>query len=264
MARVLVTGCSSGIGRAVAVEFTRRGHQVVATARSAESIADLDVAERYPLDISSDATVVALAEQIEPVEVLVNNAGVGLHGPLEIVPMSAIQEIYDVNVFGTLRITKALLPALRAKGNGTIFYVSSPAGKATRPLTGIYGSSKAAIELLLESMSFELEDTGARVIIVSPGAVASNFPSRRATYTTDIEPYKTVSDLWVKVRSASHQSQVSTPEEVAAAIADLYESETRPFSRHPVGSEAAALLGQRAECDDEEYRRRVWAQLRQL
>jgi len=263
MARVLVTGCSSGIGRAAALEFTRRGHEVVATARTLEPLADLDVAERRQLDVTSDDDVAALVESLEPVDVVVNNAGSGLHGPLEVVPMSAIQGIYDVNVFGTLRITKALLPSLRARGEGTIYYVSSPAARATRPLTGIYGSSKAAVELMFESLAFELEDTAARVIIVSPGAVASNFPENRATYSSDLEPYRTLNDMWVKLRTASHSSRVSTPGEVATAIVDLFETETRPFSRHTVGSEAAALLEQRSELDDDAYRQRVWQKLRE-
>jgi short-subunit dehydrogenase len=179
VSRVLVTGCSSGIGRAVALEMARQGHEVIATARSGRSIADLAVAERYEMDITDNAQVLDVAARVGPVDVLINNAGTGLHGPLEVVPMEAIEEVYQTNVLGTLRITKALLPSMRARGNGTICFVSSPAGQATRPLTGTYGGSKAAVELQLESLSFELEDTGGRVIIFSPGAVSSNFPARR-------------------------------------------------------------------------------------
>jgi len=262
MARVLITGCSSGIGRAAAEEFTRRGHEVIATARSLDSIADLEVATRLQLDVTSDADVERLADDVGPIDVLINNAGGGLHGPLELVPMSAIEAIYDTNVFGTVRTTKAFLPSMRLNGGATFIFVSSPAGRATRPLTGIYGSTKAAVELLYESLSFEIEDTGARVIIFSPGAVSSGFPARRTTYETDVEPYHTISEQWLKVRTTSHASHVSTPEEAAAAIADLYESENRPFSRHTFGEEATALVAQRAECDDDAYRDRVWAKLR--
>jgi short-subunit dehydrogenase len=212
--------------------------------------------------VTSDESVASLASEVGTIDVLVNNAGAGLHGPLEVVPMETIQDLYDVNVFGTIRTTKAFLAGMRAAGNGTIVFVSSPAGQATRPLTGIYGSTKAAVELLYESLSFEIEDTGARVAIVSPGAVASGFPARRATYAADVEPYRTISDQWLKLRSASHSTDVSTPEEVAVVIADVYDTEDRPFSRHTVGAEAAALLAQRAECDDDAYRQRVWRKLR--
>ncbi|MGC9537428.1 SDR family NAD(P)-dependent oxidoreductase [Streptomyces sp. UG1] len=262
MSRVLITGCGSGIGRAAALEFTRRGHEVIATAREVDSIADLEVAERHQLDVTSDEQVAALVSRIGDVDVLVNNAGVGLHGPLEVVPMEAIENLYDINVLGTIRITKALLPSLRTRGKGTVFFVSSPAGRATRPLTGSYGSTKAAVDLIMESLSFELEDTGARVVLVAPGAVASGFGERRSTYSSDVEPYRTITEQWVRRRSASHTSHASTPEEVATVIADLHERETRPFSRHTVGEEAAALLDQRAECDDDTYRERVWAGLR--
>jgi NADP-dependent 3-hydroxy acid dehydrogenase YdfG len=263
VSRVLVTGCGSGIGRAVALELTRQGHEVIATARSGNSIADLAVAERYEMDITDNDQVLDVTGRLGPVDVLINNAGAGLHGPLEAVPMEAIETVYNTNVLGTLRVTKALLPAFRSRGNGTVCFVSSPAGKATRPLTGIYGGSKAAVELQMESLSFELEDTGGRVIIFSPGAVSSGFPARRTTYTSELEPYRTIGELWLKVRGASHQSHVSTPEQVASAIARILASERRPFSRHGIGDEAVALLAQRADCDDDTYRERVWARLRQ-
>jgi short-subunit dehydrogenase len=263
VSRVLVTGCSSGIGRATALELARQGHEVIATARSAASVADLPVAGAYPLDVTDDAQVLAVAARVGPVDVLVNNAGTGLHGPLEVVPMTAVEEVYQTNVLGTLRVTKAFLPAMRERGKGTVCFVSSPAGQATRPLTGTYGGSKAAVELQLESLSFELEDAGGRVIIFSPGAVSSNFPARRTTYAAEQEPYRTIVEQWVKVRASSHESQVSTPAEVAAEIARILATERRPFSRHGIGDEARALLAQRAECDDDAYRRRVWARLRQ-
>lgn len=262
MSRVLITGCGSGIGRAAALEFARRGHHVVATGRSAASIADLDVAERHELDITDDVEVDALVSRIEPVDVLVNNAGVGLHGPLEAVPMSAIEDIYATNVLGTIRLTKALIPTFRTRRTGTIFFVSSPAARATRPLTGTYGSTKAAVELMLESLSFELESVGVRTVIVAPGAVSSGFSARRRTYSSEVEPYRTLGEQWSTLRATSHRERASTPEEVAAVIADLYVTETRPFSRHAIGAEAASLIAQRAECDDDTYRQLVWAQLR--
>ena len=262
MARILITGCSTGIGRAAAEEFTRRGHEVIATARSLAAIADLNVAERHELDVASAASVAALAATIDPVDAVINNAGTGLHGPLEILPMENIESIYQTNVFGTIRVIKAFLPAMRANGEGTIVFVSSAAAKATRPLTGTYGSTKAAVELILESLAFEVEGTGARVIVISPGAVSSDFPSRRITFDTEIEPYRTITDQWVKVRSNSHSANVTTPQEVATVMADLYQNESRPFSRHPVGAESAAILERRAASDDDTYRQSVWDQLR--
>jgi len=262
-ARALITGCSSGIGRATAIELTARGYEVIATARSLDAIRDLEVAERRALDVTEGAQVLAFGAEVGPIDVLVNNAGVGVHGPLEGIPMDVIESVFQTNVLGALRVTKALLPSLRRRGKASIVNISSPAGRATRPLTGVYGASKAAAELAFESLSFELEDTGARVIMIEPGAVSSLFPASRRTYSVDEEPYRTIAAQWVRLRDSSHQRAVSTPEEVAAVIADALETETRPFSRHTVGAEAAALLAQRAACDDDAYRESVWARLRQ-
>ncbi|GHF36506.1 short-subunit dehydrogenase [Amycolatopsis bartoniae] len=260
--RVLITGCATGIGRAAAIELTRRGYEVVATARNPAVLADLAVAERHRLDVTSDEQVADLVNRTAPVDVLINNAGVGVHGPLEAIPLTEIERVFATNLFGALRVTKALLPGFRERGGATIVNISSPAGRATRPLTGTYGGSKAALELMSESLSFELEPTGARVILVEPGAVSSAFGASRGRYTLDVEPYRTIVAQWAGVLANSRRNSASTPEEVAAVVADVLETEKRPFSRHPVGAEAAALLRQRAECDDDAYRERVWGKLR--
>ena len=261
MPRALITGCTSGIGRAVAVELTRRGVEVVATGRDPRALDGLDVAERHALDVSSEQQVSDLVARIAPVDILVNNAGFGVHGPLEAIPMDVIERVFDVNLLGSLRITKALLPAMRSRGGATIVLISSPAGRATRPLTGVYGASKAALELTFESLSFELEPTGGRVIVIEPGAVSSAFAASRHGYELAVEPYITISEQWARAVRESHGSRASTPEEVAVAVATAIESEKLAFSRHPVGEEAAALLRRRAELDDAAYREKIWDQL---
>jgi len=261
VSRALITGCSSGIGRAVAVELARRGVEVVATARDPGELDGLDVAERHRLDVSSASQVDELVARIAPVDILVNNAGFGVHGPLEAIPMNVIEKVFDVNLLGALRVTKALLPSMRTRGGGTIVLVSSPAGRATRPLTGVYGASKAALELAFESLSFELEPTGGRVIVIEPGAVSSSFGTNRHRYDLAAQPYTALAERWAGVLRESHGSRASTPEEVAAVVATAIEDEKQAFSRHPVGAEAAALLRRRAELDDAAYRAKVWDQL---
>src|SRR5437763_6519253 len=109
----LITGCSSGIGRATAVELTKRGYEVVATARRPETLDDLDVAERLRLDVDDDASVADCVAEAGPVEVLVNNAGFEVAGPLERVPIDEVKRMFETNVFGTLRMIQAILPSMR-------------------------------------------------------------------------------------------------------------------------------------------------------
>src|SRR5436190_8027340 len=125
MARVLVTGCSTGIGRASAVELTKRGHEVVATARKPESIADLDVAATLALDVDSEESVRAAIEAAGAVDVLVNNAGFEISGPVELMPIDEVKAMFETNFFGTLRMIQGVLPHMREQERGVIVNVSS-------------------------------------------------------------------------------------------------------------------------------------------
>jgi NAD(P)-dependent dehydrogenase (short-subunit alcohol dehydrogenase family) len=113
MARVLITGCSTGIGRAAAVELTKRGHEVIATARRPETLADLDVAERLALDVDSDESVRAAVDKAGRVDALVNNAGFGVAGPVETLPLDQVRRMIETNVFGAWRMLQAVLPGMR-------------------------------------------------------------------------------------------------------------------------------------------------------
>ena len=135
MSRILVTGCSKGLGRATALELTRRGHAVIATSRKIESLASLPVAARLALDVRDAASVRRAAAEAGRVDVLVNNAGEIAVGPIESIPFEEIQKLYDVNVFGMLRTIQAFAPAMRERGSGTIVNVSSIVGRLALPLT---------------------------------------------------------------------------------------------------------------------------------
>ena len=170
MSRVLITGCSSGFGRAAATELTKRGHDVVATARRCETLDDLDVAARLALDVDDAASVRAAVGAAGPLEALVNNAGFGIVGPVESVSLDDARRCMDTNLFGAARLIQAVLPGLRARGGGTIVNVSSIAGRVGAPLSGYYSATKWALEGLSESLHFEVGHFGIRVRIVEPGA----------------------------------------------------------------------------------------------
>src|SRR5215471_12920486 len=153
MARVLITGCSTGFGRATAVELTKRGHEVLATARRPETLEDLDVAEKMRLDVDEDGSVSDTVKAAGRVDALVNNAGFGITGPVEHVPLPELRRMFETNVVGALRMIQAVLPQMRERGSGTIVNVTSLAGLVTPPTGGAYSATKHALEALSEAHS---------------------------------------------------------------------------------------------------------------
>jgi NAD(P)-dependent dehydrogenase (short-subunit alcohol dehydrogenase family) len=184
---VLVTGASSGIGRATAVEFARRGHQVYAAARRDEVLAGLADGERnirpVGLDVTDGDSVQRAWAKIQAetggtgVDVLVNNAGFALTGPVEVLPDEAVRRQFDSNVFGVLNVTRAVLPAMRARGSGRIINVSSIVGRVSFGLMGVYGATKYAVEALSDALRLELRGFGITVVLIEPGFVATNLGS---------------------------------------------------------------------------------------
>ena len=169
MARALITGCSSGFGRATAIELKKRGHEVVATARQPETLADLDVDERLALDVTDDASVHAAVAAAGVIDVLVNNAGFSVSGPVELVPMAEAHRIFETNVFGVVRMIQAVLPKMRARQSGLVINVSSVNGKVAPPLSGFYCATKHALEALSEALYYEVGHFGIRTVIIEPG-----------------------------------------------------------------------------------------------
>jgi NAD(P)-dependent dehydrogenase (short-subunit alcohol dehydrogenase family) len=184
---VLVTGASSGIGRATAVEFARRGHQVYAAARREEVLAGLADGERnirpVGLDVTDGDSVQRAWAKIQAetggtgVDVLVNNAGFALTGPVEVLPDEAVRRQFDTNVFGVLNMTRAVLPAMRARGSGRIINVSSMVGRVSFGLMGVYGATKYAVEAISDALRLELRGFGITVVLIEPGFVATNLGS---------------------------------------------------------------------------------------
>jgi NAD(P)-dependent dehydrogenase (short-subunit alcohol dehydrogenase family) len=251
--RVLITGCSTGFGRAAAVELTKRGHDVVATARKPETLDELDVAERLRLDVDDDASVAEAVAAAGDLDALVNNAGLGIAGPIELVPLSEVRRMHETNVFGAVRMIQAVLPGLRQKGSGTIVNVTSLAGRVTGPLTGYYASTKFALEAISEALHYEVGHFGVRVRVVEPGFFETGFQGKEPRFGLDEPPYDELDREWqtafVKLRGGP---EAPGPEPVAAVIADALESD-EPKLRWPVGADADMVLGARAGMDDETF-----------
>lgn len=255
MGRVLVTGCSTGVGRASAVELARRGYDVVATARRSESIADLDVGMRLELDVDDDRSVEAAQEAAGEVDVLVNNAAFGVVGPVETVPLGAVRSMFETNVFGVLRMVQAFVPAMRERGDGTVVNVSSVAGRmSVTPLNGLYAATKHALEAISETMWRELRHFGIRVAVVEPGYIATAW-ARNETWLGVDGPY---ADLYEQVRAYDQQGQAGAApaEMVADVIADAIGSGEDRL-RWPVGSDAEEAIGLRSGLSDADWERHV-------
>jgi NADP-dependent 3-hydroxy acid dehydrogenase YdfG len=180
---VLVTGASSGIGRATAIEFARRGYLVFAAARREDALADLAAAtpnvRAVTLDVTDPESIGRAWAKIEAetggtgVDVLVNNAGFALSGPVEVLDGADVERQFRTNVLGLLAVTRAVLPSMRARRAGRIINISSVVGRTTFPGMGVYGATKYSVEALSDALRLELAGFGIKVVIIEPGFVAT-------------------------------------------------------------------------------------------
>jgi NADP-dependent 3-hydroxy acid dehydrogenase YdfG len=249
--RVLITGCSSGFGRGAAVELTKRGHEVIATARRPEVLVDLDVAQTVALDVDDDRSVGDAVAAAGRVDALVNNAGYGLIGPVERLPIDEGKRLFETNFFGALRMIQAVLPQMRERGEGTIVNVTSVAGRVAPPLDGMYAGTKFALEGLSEALKVEVGHFGVKVALIEPGFFETTFSNSARRVGTDTAPYDALERAWSEAATRLRGGAESGPgpEAVAQAIADVVESDAPPL-RTPVGADAEMVFAARAHMDD--------------
>jgi NADP-dependent 3-hydroxy acid dehydrogenase YdfG len=178
---ILVTGCSSGIGAATVRRLASAGHTVYATARRVESLSALAAENVTPmaLDVTDDDSMVAAVKQITAerggIDVLINNAGFGLAGTIEEMPLATVRDQFEVNVFGLLRLTQLVLPGMRERRSGLVVNVSSILGRFAVPGSGHYDATKHAVEALSDALRLEVARFGVRVVLVQPGPVRTAF-----------------------------------------------------------------------------------------
>jgi NAD(P)-dependent dehydrogenase (short-subunit alcohol dehydrogenase family) len=267
MSVIVVTGCSSGIGKLAALEFARRGNTVFATMRNtgkagplrAEAQAAGVSVEVLQLDVndrgSVEDAVAEVVKRAERIDVLVNNAGISTGGPVEEFDDDEVAAVFETNVFGVIRATRAVVPHMRAQHSGTIVIVGSLAGKVTAPYEGIYSASKHAVEALSDALYYELHPFGIRVVLIEPGGFETEMsnnsgPARR--FTED-SPYAELERRFGEARRKLPGSgQPADAQIVADVIADAAGAE-QPRRRHLVGQDAELLGGLHKQLSDEDF-----------
>jgi NAD(P)-dependent dehydrogenase (short-subunit alcohol dehydrogenase family) len=260
MAIALITGTSSGIGLATAVSLARGGHKVIATMRNLQRATELQKiisTEQLPitvadLDVNDDASVErsiarALAENGR-IDVLVNNAGVGLGGSVEELPLDVFREVMETNYFGPLRCIKAVLPSMRERRHGCIVNVTSISGRIALPPQAAYAASKWALEAMSECLAQEMRAFNVRVAIVEPGVIATPIFSKARPLPTD-SPYPHARRQRALI--AASLAQPTSPYVVGEKICQIVDSDSWQL-RYPVGPDAEPVLKWRASKTDEE------------
>lgn len=238
----LITGCSSGIGRATAREFLAEEWTVVATARDTDDIADLaDLGcETAELDVTKPAQCQNVVEDVVDahgrLDCLVNNAGYAQFGAIEDIPTRRLHRQFDVNVYGPHRLMRAALPHLRKRENGTIVNLSSGAGRVSIPGMGAYCATKYALEAMTDAVRGEVEAFGVDAVLVEPGAVDTDFLDRAETELEPIDSTGAYDHIYDIFQDYAVLDGVfsSSPEEVAAIIVNAA-SATQPQARYTVG-----------------------------
>ncbi|WP_158866357.1 SDR family NAD(P)-dependent oxidoreductase [Leifsonia sp. AG29] len=239
MSRVLVTGASSGIGRFIAEDLSRRGHMVFAGTRSPERFDGERAIVPLALDVRDPAAIAGALEEIDRraggLDVLINNAGYGQYGALEDVTDEEARRQFDVNVFAVASLCRQVLPAMRERGSGRIVTVSSVAGKMSTPFAGWYAASKFALEALHDALRLEVRLFGLKVSLIEPAAITSGFEATAVDMlheTARTPAYAAASRAFGEAVRANYR-RAAGPAGVARAVRHAVESR-RPRSRYPV------------------------------
>lgn len=258
---VLISGCSTGIGFAIAETFARNGFSVYATMRNPQNspaLAELAKKENLPItvltmDVDDDksvkSAVLEMMDKAGQIDVLVNNAGIGILGSVEELPLEFFQASMQTNFFGAFRCIQAVLPDMRKRNSGHIINITSVAGKLFSGCQGAYCASKAALEALSESLAGEVTQLGIKVAVVEPGVIDTPIITKQND--RKIQPlYPGHARLEANLKaSASHHAM---PSEVAETVLAIANGEKTTF-RNTVGADAEPLLGYRASLSDEDW-----------
>ncbi|MDT0168163.1 oxidoreductase [Pseudarthrobacter sp. BRE9] len=268
MATWLITGCSTGLGRALAEAVLASGHNAVVTARNVETLQDVtagfpDTALALPLDVTDKAQISAAVKQAEEkfgsIDVLVNNAGYGYRAAVEEADDGDIRRLFDTNFFGAVDMIKAVLPGMRANKAGSILNISSIGARITPTGSGYYAATKAALEGMSGSLRNELKPLGINVTAIEPGGFRTDFAGRSLTQSsTAIDDYADTAGKRRKEHDTAHGNQPGDPDKAARAIIAVVESPNPP-GLLVLGTDAFGAFGKVAEAQRAELEQ--WQEL---
>ncbi len=259
----LVTGASAGIGWATALALDEAGYMTYATARHVDAMEELRSRglRLMRLDVTDDASMTEAVHAVEAehgaVDVLVNNAGYSQMGPVEEVPLEWVRRQFETNVFGLVRMSQLVLPAMRRKGWGRIVNLSSMGGEFTAPFGGIYHASKHAVEAISDTLRFEVQPFGVAVIVVQPGVVQTELGQATldglqalpgSQYAAPLEQYR----RFIQANAAPENGAALYPEDIARVIVEAVVAK-QPETRYKVGKEAEELPALRRKLSDREW-----------
>ena len=258
----LVTGASSGMGKDIAKRLIKDGFQVYAAARSVEKMSDLATLGARPvrLDVSKEDEIKAAVDTILAeaggVDVLVNNAGFGLYGPVEDIPLDEARYQFEVNLFGAARLTQLLLPSMRAKRAGTIVNITSMGGKIYSVLGAWYHATKHALEGWSDCLRLEVAQFGIRVVIVEPGVIETGFggaASNNLLKRSASSPYAKLAQRVANAIENTYGKGSGSPGTVIADVVAKALRARRPKTRYAAGKYAKMLLGMRKWLSDRTF-----------
>ena len=243
----LVTGASSGIGKAIAQAFVAQGYMVYATTRQHDALADLQGIRPLLLDVTQESSMVQAIQTItaeQPtLDILVNNAGFALNGPVEELSLAAIRHEFETNVFGLVRMTQLVLPLMRANSRGHIINIGSIGGTFTAPGAGAYHASKYAVEAFTDALRYEVHTFGIEVTLIQPTGVHTPFFAKQAEtlpQTGDDSPYAYFKKRFVQTANRMYAGRIYgliEAEDVANVVVHAVHS-SRPRTRYKVGVSA--------------------------
>lgn len=264
MNTIVITGSSSGIGKATAKYFAQQGWKVAATMRQPDNETELTEIENisiYQLDVTSqesiDAATEAIINDMGTVDVVLNNAGYGLAGPFEATNREKIKRQFDTNVFGLMEVTRAFLPHFRANKAGLFMNVSSIGGRITYPLISLYHATKWAVEGFSESLAYELGELGIQVKLIEPGGVATDFGGRSMDIAMPTNPEAYAGDynkMLVKFQAAMSAPRTggSTAEQMAEWIFEAA-TDGKKQLRYLLGEDANQTYAMREQAGDDAF-----------
>ncbi|GAB2585979.1 SDR family oxidoreductase [Spirosoma areae] len=256
---IFITGASSGLGKATALLFANKGWNVIATMRQPEKETELNQLPNIsllPLDVTNPEQVQAIVQQVIEgggVDVVFNNAGYGLAGPLEGTSDEQIVKQLETNLLGVIRVTQAFIPYFREKQSGLFITTTSIGGLVTFPFNSVYHATKWALEGWSESMAFELSKFGIGIKTVSPGGIKTDFAGRSLVLTNHEAYTPYVNKVLAAFSDPARQQRGSTAEQIAYVVYEAATDDKKQL-RYVAGEDAKAMYAQRLQVGDELFR----------